>query len=108
MCETRNSKTLFESERNKISYCHGCKSYSLIFNTTCFSIPQEHFEEFLTLIKSLQPKDYHYLISGEPFTLIKNQMFPIGFCLSPTDAEALIDMMEQAKLVEEAFSILYN
>lgn len=35
-------------------------------------------------------------------------MYPVGFCLSPEDASDLIEIMEQAKLVEEAFSILYN
>lgn len=108
MCKNKNSKTLFESGRNKISYCKGCKSYSLIFKTTCFSIPKEHFIEYLNLLKSLSPKDFHYFIEDNYYTLIKNPMYPVGFCLSPEDVSSLIEMMEQARLVEEAFSILYN
>ncbi|WP_375578333.1 DUF6686 family protein [Marivirga tractuosa] len=108
MCENKNSITLFESGRNKISYCKGCKSYSLIYKTTCFSIPEAHYEEYHTLLKSLSPKDFHYFIEENYYTLIKNPIYPVGFCLSPEDATSLIEMMEQARLVEEAFSILYN
>jgi len=107
MCENKNSITLFESGRNKISYCKSCKSYSLIFKTTCFSIPAAHYGEYHSLLKSLNPQDFHYFIENNYYTLIKNPMYPVGFCLSPTDTETLIDMMGQAKLVEEAFSILY-
>lgn len=108
MCLIEQQITLCESEEGRVSWCKCCKMYSLAYRSSCVVFDKKEYGQFLLLLQSLQLQDFRYHLSGEDQVLIKNPAAKIGFCLTRPEVSELIQMMEAAFSISEAFQIIYK
>ncbi len=108
MCNTDNHIVLTESDNTQISWCRGCKTYSMLFKCCCVSFTQQEIESFQRVLNNLHERDFTYFFLGEEHALIQNHCSNTGLCLTRNDAENLKELIHEALTVNEAFSIIYN
>lgn len=108
MCNTNEHIVLTESEDSQISWCKGCKNYSLIFRSFCMAFSDRELLDFKRMLCSLNPEDYHYDVLGSFHAIIKYDYSSIGISLSKSDTKRLVGLIEEAMAMKEVFGIIYN
>ena len=108
MCQNSSFVTLTESEDSQITWCKGCKTFSLSYKCCCASFTEKELIQFNELLKGLESLDYSYQFMGKPHTIIKNPCAYIGFCLSEKDTKKLESVTSEALTMFEAFRIIYH
>ena len=108
MCTYGDHIILSKSDHVQISWCKGCKTYSLVYKTSCLSFTQKEFNQFKIVLDSLEEADFNYNFLGEPHALIKNQYAFMGVCLKAEDVLFLKEAMYEASTMKEVFGIIYQ
>jgi len=108
MCHTDQFITLSESDCATISWCKGCKTFSLIYNTCCASFTEPELTQFRDLLDNLQPENYHLHALGKDRTIIRCPNAWVGFCLAKDDVSAMIELISEACTVFDAFRVIYS
>lgn len=108
MCQTSQFITLTEQKYGQITWCKGCKTFSLTYKCCCASFTEPELTQFNKLLKALKATDYHYEFNGAQHTIIKNPCAHIGFSLTEKDAKNLIKLTSEALAIFQAFKVIYT
>jgi hypothetical protein len=108
MCIYSQHIILTEIENAQISWCKGCRSYSLIFNSCAMSFTKSELEQFKEVLASLTEADFHYDFLGERQVLLKNQFGYMGICLTQRQVYDLEQLVAEALEMNEVFQIIYR
>ncbi|MEM7550988.1 MAG: DUF6686 family protein [Bacteroidota bacterium] len=106
MCDISNHLILSETDNCQITWCSGCRTYSLIFNNCCASFTEPEFKQYKCILDNLKTADFHYDLLGKGHALLKNPKVNVGFCLTQDDATKLTDLIGQALVMSEAYQIV--
>lgn len=108
MCYNNEHLSLIESTNAQISWCKGCKSFSVIYKSSCLTFIKEELKQFHEVLRKLRASDFHYNFFGEPQIIIKNEQARMGMCLNENEFSELKDMVGEALTMKEVFEIIYN
>jgi len=108
MCQGSNHIVLTETSNAQISWCKGCKNYSIIFNSCCFGFNHEELLGFKQVLHRLTDDDYHYSFMDTKYAIIKRDRSSLGVTLSKNDTEAFISLIDEALAMKEVFGIIYQ
>ncbi len=108
MCQTSQFLTLSESVDSQITWCKGCKTFSLAYKCCCASFTEKELIQFNELLRGLQEADYNYQFNNTPHTIIKNPSAHIGFNLTQSDTKALVNLSNEALAIFQAFKVIYT
>ncbi|MEM8939008.1 MAG: DUF6686 family protein [Bacteroidota bacterium] len=108
MCEISQYINLFEGNNCQITFCKGCKTFSLTYNSCCASFTAAELNQFKCVLEELREQDYHYDFMGKQMAIVKNPMAWIGFCLSKEDVEGLLCYIRESLTLYDAFHIIYQ
>ncbi|MGK7390181.1 MAG: DUF6686 family protein [Candidatus Cyclobacteriaceae bacterium M2_1C_046] len=108
MCNYHQQIIFTETEKGQVSWCSGCRSYSVVFNSCVMAFTQKELEQFIDLITNLTDNDFQYNFKNEKHVLIKNQFAFIGICLTYEDLNLLADMVNESLTLTEVFKIIYH
>lgn len=108
MCSTDPNITLSQSEDCQITYCKGCRTFSLTYKTCCASFTIVELDQFRQILGYLKKGDFQYDLMGEKRAIVKNQYASIGFCLTIEEVSILKLRINEAFTLFEAFHILYK
>ena len=108
MCYATDHIILTESDNAQISWCKGCKSYSLVYNSCCLSFTETEIIQFKELLLGLNQSDFHYSFFGQPHALLKYDFVRFGVALKQSDIKSLINLIREALTVNEIFGIIYK
>lgn len=108
MCHIDQHIGLSETENGQISYCKGCRSFSLVYKSCCASFTKKEMSDFVQLLDGLRSEDFQYYVLGVPKAVVKNQFAYIGFCLDVDEVKDLRDSINQALSLFEGFNVIYK
>jgi len=107
VCKTSQFITLSENEVSQITWCKGCKIFSLSYKCCCASFTEKEINQFSKVLKGLRESEYNYEFMGKPQTIVTTPNSQIGFCLTEKDTANLIELVSEAVSVFQAFKIIY-
>ena len=108
MCQFGQSIDLFEGEKCQITFCKGCKTFSLVYSNCCASFTLVEMQQFKHVLKHLKEEDFHYDFTGQQMTIVKNPLAWIGFCLTRQDVHHLLGAVQESLVLYDAFHIIYH
>lgn len=108
MCLQSNHIVLTESANGQVSWCKGCKNYSVIYNSCCFAFTDKELLKFKAVLEHLSPDDYHYHFLDDTFVIIKHERTNMGITLRKNETKQLIALLEESLTIKEVFSVLYQ
>lgn len=108
MCHSNEHITLSESKNCQISWCKGCKSYSVLYKSCCLSFIQDEIAQFRDMLANLQESDFNYEFLGHQHAIVKNKYTYMGICLAKNDVDNLLGTVNRAISLNEAFQIIYK
>ena len=108
MCSIDRYFTLSQTKDCQITYCKGCKSFSLTYKSCCASFTITELDQFRQILGYLKDGDFHYDLMGENRAIVKNPHANIGFCLTIEEVSDLTLSINEALTLFEAFYILYK
>lgn len=106
MCKDSQFITLLENDYSEVILCKKCKSYSLSYKTSCATFQYHELSKFSRMLTNLRKEDFCHYISGIAHVKIKNPTSHVGFCLSKSEVYDLIDITNQALLLQTSYEIL--
>lgn len=107
MCTYSQHIILTKTEKAQISWCKGCRSYSLIYNSCALSFTKTELKQFKEVLTRLTEADFHYDFLGQRQVLLKNQFANMGICLTQRQVYELEKTMAEALEMNEIFRIIY-
>ena len=107
MCTYSQHIILAQTDFAQISWCKGCKSYSLIYNNCALSFTPGELQQFQEMLGQLREHDYNYQFMGQSRVLIHNQCAHMGICFTSVEVSEIRDLIAEALTLFEAFSIIY-
>lgn len=108
MCNYSEHIILSQTEHTQISWCKGCKSYSLIYHNCALSFSPRELKQFRSMLRGLTEQDYHYDFMGKQMVLIKNQYGFMGVCFTEEEVDSLLGLISEALTMNEVFGIIYK
>lgn len=108
MCNLSQHIILSEVPNGQISWCKGCRTYSLIYNSCCLSFSGEKLILFREVLLGLSEEDFIYNFFGRRMVLLKNQYALSGICLSREEVDLLEQMIGEALTIKEVFELVYR
>lgn len=108
MCQKGQFINLHESARCQITFCKGCKNFSLAFNSCCASFTLKEMNQFTHVLENLREEDFHYEFMEQEMAIVKNPMAWIGFCLTREDVVELLAAVRESMVLYDAFHIIYQ
>ncbi len=108
MCDFSNYITLTETAASQITWCKGCRTFSLSYKCCCASFTEIEMRQFCSVLRELRGENYSYMFNDKPHTIIKGPCGYIGFCLSEEDTIELIRLTSEALSIFQAFKIIYS
>jgi len=109
MCNISDHVVLSETGKSRLSKCKCCGHYTMIFNNVYISFNDNGFEGFKNMLKNLSDDDFNKdHPNGEKNVLLKNNRTNMGVSLSPQEVYEVLEILREAELFEEVFSILYS
>ena len=108
MCQDLNHVVLTETEKAQVSWCKGCKNYSVLYNGCCLSFTEKEIAQFKDILHQLSDEDYHYNFLHDHYALIKHNGCNMGIAINREDTQQLIMIIHEATSIKEVFGIIYN
>lgn len=108
MCSNSQYILLSVKENAQISWCKGCKTYSLVFGTCCLSFTKEELGQFQQVVGNLNESDFNCRFLGKNQALIKNSYAYMGICLAKNDVPMILELIHESTAVNEVLQIIYN
>ncbi|UFH54115.1 DUF6686 family protein [Spirosoma sp. KNUC1025] len=98
-------KTLSQSPNGYIGYCAGCQSYNLAYNNSLFILTEEEFTCYRDVMVDRTAMRPFFTTHGKEW-LMKTPMRNYFLMLSDDDINQLIQLMDEAMLIQEVDQIL--
>ncbi len=108
MCINNNQLSLIEQDQCQITYCKGCKTFSLVFNSCCASFTKKELKQFRETLEGLRDSDYQFNYMDNQNAIVVKPNLYIGFCLSREETQLLHQSIMEAETLFEAFGVIYN
>lgn len=109
MCQLSDHVLLSETETARVSKCKGCGQYVLVYNNLYMSFSREQMANFTKTLRDLKPEDFNKdHPSGQEHVLLRNCKAHLGVSFSRLQVDEVLEVIREASLFEEVFSILYD
>ncbi len=106
MCIHPEHQPLSKSEEGQVYWCENCKTFTVVFHTSCMLFKPGDYERFITLLHSFGSADFKYTIGADKKVLLKNNNSTVGLSLSKAESIKLFDLMSDAQLIHQANQLL--
>ncbi|MEL6535370.1 MAG: DUF6686 family protein [Bacteroidota bacterium] len=108
MCQYCDHIILSQTDHAQLSWCKGCRSFSLVYRNCALSFTPKELKQFKRMLEELSEEDYNYDFFGQQMVLIKNQYAYMGVCFTECEVDILLDLISEALAMKEVFGIIYK
>ncbi|MEL6558524.1 MAG: DUF6686 family protein [Bacteroidota bacterium] len=109
MCNLTDHVLLSETQKARMSRCKGCGQYTLVYKNVYLTFNENEYQNFKTTLRGLKPADFNKdHPSGDLHVLLRNTKTHMGVSFSVKEVEEVLEIIREAELFEEVFSILYT
>lgn len=106
MCQESTLQKLSESQKGQLIYCTGCKNYTIYHGTFCITFGDPELRKFFSMLMKLDPDSYNIPMGGQNYVVISHPNVKMGLFLTPEDTSAILQLIGQGQLFEQAINIL--
>jgi len=80
----------------------------VLYKSCCLSFIQDEISQFRDMLVNLEELDFNYDFLGQKHAIVKNKYTYMGICLAKGDVDNLLDTVNKAISINEAFRIIYK
>lgn len=99
---------MVETDQCQITYCKGCRTFTLVYKSSCANFTFDELEGFKHVLEDLGAEDYFFTFCDRQMAIVKSPRESVGFCLAPEDVVYLLDSLKESLTLFDAFQIIYS